>query len=170
MSGYYNRKGKLKRKHSLETIKREENGKVYLSFYDKNIAYHIYFVFQNASFRFIEALSLLEQTSKEKAEILPGIYIENANHASLSNRLLSLFCKASFFTIINENKRDYFIIKSTLEDKDARNTKVSDESLQIYQQSQELIDVQKIEQPNNLGGGKCGGCPIVGWFNRIGLC
>ncbi len=60
--------------------------------------------------------------------------------------------------------RDYFQICSELEEKRLEYHDGDIMSTQI-----EHVNLQNVEQPGNLGGGRCGGCPVYSYFNRLGV-
>ena len=61
------------------------------------------------------------------------------------------------------NKKDSFVLESRLERKEMPEEKDKESS------DLEDLDPRIFRQPSRLGGGECGGCPILDFFSRLGL-
>lgn len=72
--------------------------------------------------------------------------------------------KKKLYILRNENLRDCFQICSKLEE-----TRSEYHDGDIISTQIEYVNPQNVEQPGNLGGGRCGGCPVYSYFNRLGV-
>ena len=125
----------------------------------------LFFSFQKTKFKFDDAIKKIEDTTESEVEILPGIFFAYAiDNAVLRNVFHFVFQQISY-VIRNENRKDSFDIQSELE----RQTINASHSKNLISSSIEYLSPQLIEQPGNLGGGKCGGCNVRDYFMRIGL-
>lgn len=119
-------------------------------------------LFQGHPFRFIEAVESLENCSDiEEVEFLPGIYLSR-KHMTITDSIMDKLIKKNRYVIRNQNYRDAFAIESVLEYPKlvAQTYDSSDSDTSI-----EYVNPAAVEQPYNLGGGKCGGCPVVSSFD-----
>ena len=117
--------------------------------------------FQGHPFRFLEATENLENWSDIEVEFLPGIYLSR-KHITITDGIMDKLIKKNHYVIRNQNYRDAFAIESVLEyPKLVATTYDSSDS----DPSIEYVNPAAVEQPYNLGGGKCGGCPVVSSFD-----
>lgn len=162
MSGFCDANGLLKSAYSLSSIVTRTGEISELSVTD-DMSSFLFFQFQDKKFRFTDAVKLLGEGIE--VEVLPGIYFGKAEKSSILKRLLYTLIRRKFFIIRNENKKDYFQICSELEEE----TKPAFHGGKIISTQLEFVNPQNVEQPENLGGGKCGGCKVYSYFSGIDL-
>lgn len=96
-----------------------------------------------------------------KREIFPGIYIESHEIRGIKRIVYKLQKReVIYYKIDNCNQRDRFEILAEISEKHEKCTS----NLEVSK-----LDIKKVEFPNNLGGGECGGCPVVSCFSKITL-
>ena len=161
MKGFYDQNGRLKSYYLLSSIVSSEGNEISLCIPEEIIP-KLYFQFQSQKFKLRDITDSLDDESYN--EIFPGIYMRSVKSESKFKRLINKLFKKKQYMIRNENLRDFFKVCSELEEIRSEYHEGDIISTQI-----EYVDPQNVEQPGNLGGGGCGGCPVYTYFNRIGV-
>lgn len=161
MKGFYDQNGLLQSSYQLSNIVSLEGDEISLCIPEEVIPM-LYFRFQSQKFRLRDITDSLDDESNH--EIFPGIYIRSVESESKLKKWIHRFFKKKLYILRNENLRDYFRICSELEEKRLEYHDGDIMSTQI-----EHVNPQNVEQPGNLGGGRCGGCPVYSYFNRLGV-
>lgn len=161
MKGFYDQNGLLQSSYQLSNIVSLEGDEISLCIPEEVIPM-LYFRFQSQKFRLRDITDSLDDESNH--EIFPGIYIRSVESESKLKKWIHRFFKKKLYILRNENLRDYFQICSELEEKRLEYHDGDIMSTQI-----EHVNPQNVEQPGNLGGGRCGGCPVYSYFNRLGV-
>ena len=161
MKSFFEKDGTLKPVCQLSNIV-SYNGDEIKICVPEEIAQFIYFRFQNKKFKLRDITdSLIDATENE---IFPGIYLRNVECKNWFIRLIYKLLQKKQYLMRNENKRDYFQVCSELEEPKPESRGSSESST-----SMEDIDPHDVEQPGNLGSGKCEGCPVYSYFDRLSL-
>lgn len=163
MTKFIDKNSKLYSRYEISKLIAKHNDQIILTV-PHGFDSHIFFLFQGKRYSFQEALDRLA-SHNPKAEIFPGIYFENKSPLNIIEIIKKNIFKTDFYYIINENKKDKFNICSDLEE-DSNITIIP--TPETYTKL-EYITPQLVEQPINLGGGKCGGCNVYSFFSAIGL-
>lgn len=151
----------MKRKTGCDCITIKGN-ETYLSI-TKDEQYQYELRFQNKTFGFYESVDKLERSGGIEIEILPGIYM-GCSQESILMRIRNFCAKRKTYVIRNENYKDYFSVKSLLDQSEEEHGRTFYPSCGS---TNEYINPQVVEQPTNLGGGHCKGCNVMNYFNRL---
>ncbi len=101
-----------------------------------------------------------DSLTDERKEVFPAIFMEKKQ-----NRGIVPFVKRaigrndSYIQIINNNCKDEFYICKEC-------TSGAHDNLEMDKKREYLLP-KDIEWPSNLGGGKCGGCPIISYYSEL---
>lgn len=161
MKGFYNQNGILHTSFQLSSIVSIEGEEISLRIPDEVVP-HLYFRFQNQKFRLRDIIDALDDESDN--EIFPGIYIRSTGSKSRLKKWLHSFFKKKHYIIKKENLRDYFAVCSEWEE-----TSTEYHGGDYISTRVEYVNPQNVEQPGDLGGGRCGGCPVYSYFNYLGV-
>ena len=161
MKGFYDQNGRLQSYYLLSSIVSSEGNEISLCIPEEIIP-QLYFRFQSQKFKFRDITDSLDDESYN--EIFPGIYMRSVKSEPKLKRLINKFFKKKLYMLRNENLRDFFQVCSELEE-----TRSEYHDGDIISTQIEHVNPQNVEQPGNLGGGRCGGCPVYSYFNRIGV-
>jgi hypothetical protein len=154
MKGFYDQNGRL-------NIVYSEGNEISLCIPEEIIP-KLYFRFQSQKFKLRDITDSLDDESYN--EIFPGIYMRSVKSESKLKRLIHKFLKKKLYMLRKENFRDFFKVCSELEE-----TRSEYYDGDIISAQVEYVNPQNVEQPGNLGGGGCGGCPVYNYFNCIGV-
>lgn len=161
MKGFYDQNDILQSSYQLSNIVFSEGNLIRLCVPEKVLPL-LYFRFQNQKFSLRDiAGSLAEENDNE---IFPGIYIRSVESKTRLKRLINKLSQKKLYILRNENMKDYFQVCSELE-----KTRSEYHGGDIISTQIERVNPQNVEQPERLGGGKCAGCPVYSYFNRLGL-
>ena len=120
------------------------------------------FCFQGCHYRLVDAIEILNSNRCSRVELFPGVYIEY-KYNTIWRNIYHLIHRRSSINIIIENKKDRVLVAFI------DNVDISDKC-RSYVTVEEEVDPMCVVQPEALGGGHCGGCEILRFFERLGLC
>ena len=163
MYKFYLKDGSLKSKYLLKNLINKKN-EIWELKIPQDMEWCMDVRFQRYRFEIREAISKLENSDLCEVEFLPGIYIGYKYLNTTMRKIIDMITGRRHYVIKVLNGKDYFSIESKLE-------RMSDESQDAAETSSDIenMDPRIFKQPSLLGGGKCGGCPILNYFSRIGL-
>lgn len=161
MRSIYNQKGTLKSACQLSNIITNNGNEIKLCIPEDAVPF-LYFRFQTKKFKLRDITDSLINSYDN--EIFPGIYLRKIEHKDTLKRLTNKMFQRKLYLVTNENKRDFFQVCSELEEAEAEY-----HNGEIISTIMEKINPQSVEQPGNLGGGQCGGCPVYSYFNCLGI-
>lgn len=106
---------------------------------------------------------IVEHEDTLPAEIFPAIFISVRKESGIK-KIFRLLAKGDCQTIVFNvmNVRDRFEIVDPQSEQSSRNGDFGKANTRI-----ENISPDILQYPNDLGGGYCGGCPVVSYFRKV---
>lgn len=163
MNKFYLKDGRLKPKYLLKNLINKKNELWELKI-PHNMEWCIDVCFQRCRFEIREAISKLDNSGLCEVEFLPGIYIGYKYINTTIRTTIDMITRSRHYIIKVLNSKDCFTIESKLE----RRTDEFKDAVESCS-GIENLDPRIFKQPSLLGGGKCGGCPMLSYFSRLGL-